>query len=189
MTLPSLEDLKKLRKKLGITQDELAQKTGVSQPLIARIESMDVDPRYSTFKKIYETLEEAKKERLPAREVMHSPVTSISADQDIKDAIEIMRKSDFSQLPVVENDIPIGSVSEKTIVEEIETSGPERVIDKEARKIMENSFPTVSPTTDLYAVINMLEYAPAVLVTKKGKLKGVITKQDIMKIVEEERNA
>lgn len=185
MTLPSLEDLKKLRKKLGITQDELAKKAGVSQPLIARIESMDVDPRYSTFKMIYETLKEAKKEKMSAKEVMHSPVTSISANKKIKDAIDIMRKGDFSQLPVVENKIPIGSVSENTIVEEIETSGPERVTEKEVRTVMEDSFPTVSPTTDLNAIISMLEYAPAVLVTKKGRLKGVITKQDIMKIVGE----
>lgn len=183
MVLPTLEDLRNLRKKLGLTQNELAKKADVSQPLIARIESMDVDPRYSTFKKIYETLIEAKKESMAAEDVMHSPVISISSNKKIKDAIEIMRKSDFSQLPVVEKDVPIGSVSENNVIEEIERSGPENVVDKKVEEIMDSSFPTVSPSSEIEGAINMLEYAPAVLVTEKGKLIGVITKQDIMKVV------
>ncbi len=183
MTLPTLKDLKKLRKKLGLTQNELAQKANVSQPLIARIESMDVDPRYSTFRKIYETLVEAKKESLSAKDVMHSPVISVASEQKVEEAIEIMRKSDFSQLPVVEEDVPIGSLSENTIIEEIESYGPEAVVDKKVKDIMKDSFPTVSPSTNLDGVITMLEYAPAVLVTDKGKLVGVVTKQDIMKMV------
>jgi len=35
--LPTLEEIKKLRKKLGLTQQELAEESGVSQSLIAKI--------------------------------------------------------------------------------------------------------------------------------------------------------
>jgi len=45
MFLPTPEELKKRRTNLNLTQNELARLAGVSQPLIARIESGDVDPR------------------------------------------------------------------------------------------------------------------------------------------------
>ncbi|MHA1431033.1 MAG: helix-turn-helix domain-containing protein, partial [Candidatus Freyarchaeota archaeon] len=50
--LPTPEDIKRLRKKVGLTQTELAEKAGVSQSLIARIESGSVDPRLSTLQRI-----------------------------------------------------------------------------------------------------------------------------------------
>ncbi|MCG7853963.1 MAG: helix-turn-helix domain-containing protein, partial [Methanosarcinaceae archaeon] len=36
MSLPTPEDLKQKRAELGLTQNELAKRAGVSQPLIAR---------------------------------------------------------------------------------------------------------------------------------------------------------
>ncbi len=42
MQLPTPEGLKKRRNELGLTQSDLAKRAGVSQPLIARIESGDV---------------------------------------------------------------------------------------------------------------------------------------------------
>ena len=49
MFLPTPEDIKKLRLELKLTQHDIATRAGVSQPLIARIESGDVDPRLSHF--------------------------------------------------------------------------------------------------------------------------------------------
>ncbi len=188
MSLPNLEELKKLRKELGLTQSELAKKAGVSQPLIARIESLDVDPRLSTFRKIYETLEEIKKEKISAEEVMHFPVVTVSADSKLRDTIEIMSETDFSQLPVVEDGTPVGSISESNILNEIEISDPNEVDKKKVKDCMGSGFPTVSPSTDIKGVVGMLEHTPAVLVMDKGELVGVITKQDIMKVLEGEKH-
>ncbi|OUJ18464.1 putative transcriptional regulator with C-terminal CBS domain [Methanonatronarchaeum thermophilum] len=186
MNLPSLGDIKRLRKKVGMTQSELADRAGVSQPLIARIESLDIDPRFSTFKKIYETLQEAEKERINAGDVMHSPVITVKCYQELKDAIEVMRDSDFSQIPVIDkHGVPIGSVCESTIINELDSTTPERIRDKKVEDVMGSCFPTVTPVTDLEVVLGMLEYTPAILVTEKGKLVGVITKHDIMKVAEE----
>lgn len=62
MQLPTPEDLKKKRIELGLTQSDLAKRAGVSQPLIARIEMSDVDPRLSTVSKILGAFDEVKKE-------------------------------------------------------------------------------------------------------------------------------
>ncbi|MGP8331846.1 MAG: helix-turn-helix domain-containing protein, partial [Methanosarcinaceae archaeon] len=62
MQLPTPGDLKQKRTELCLTQSELAKRAGVSQPLIARIESGDVDPRLSTLWKIFEAFGAIEKE-------------------------------------------------------------------------------------------------------------------------------
>ena len=42
--MDELIELKKLRKKLGLTQNQLAKRANVSQSLIAKIESNKIDP-------------------------------------------------------------------------------------------------------------------------------------------------
>lgn len=49
MHIPTGSDIKNARTKRGMTQSELADQAGVSQPLIARIESGGVDPTVDTL--------------------------------------------------------------------------------------------------------------------------------------------
>ena len=78
MELPTPEDLRERRTDLGLTQSELADRADVSQPLIARIEGGDVDPRLSTLRRIVDALQEAEGGVLRARDLMHSPVVSVA---------------------------------------------------------------------------------------------------------------
>jgi predicted transcriptional regulator len=48
---------------------------------------------------------------------------------------------------------------------------------------MEDAFPTVKPETPVSVVSALLEHNTAVLVSEKGKVKGIITKADILKMV------
>ena len=59
MKLPTPQDLRERRTTLELTQSTLAERAGVSQPLIARIEGGDVDPRLSTLRRIVNALEQA----------------------------------------------------------------------------------------------------------------------------------
>ncbi len=54
--IPSPEEIRRYRISLGLTQSELARRAKVSQSLIARIESGEIDPRVSTLKKILNCL-------------------------------------------------------------------------------------------------------------------------------------
>jgi len=69
--MPEIEEIKRRRKKLGITQKDLAKMLGVSQPLIARIESGTIDPKLSLIKKIFSILE-VMEGKINARNIMHS---------------------------------------------------------------------------------------------------------------------
>jgi predicted transcriptional regulator len=59
MQIPTGEDIRAARKDKGLTQSELAERAGVSQPLIARIESDDVDPTIDTLYSIVSALNDS----------------------------------------------------------------------------------------------------------------------------------
>ena len=52
-----ISQLKKIRKQLDLTQFQFAKKAGISQSMIAKIESNKLDPTYSKVKKIELALE------------------------------------------------------------------------------------------------------------------------------------
>lgn len=56
MQIPTGEDIRATRQNKGLTQSELAKRAGVSQPLIARIESNDVDPTIDTLYSVVSAL-------------------------------------------------------------------------------------------------------------------------------------
>ncbi|MEM1511319.1 MAG: CBS domain-containing protein [Candidatus Jordarchaeales archaeon] len=177
--LPSPEDLKQARKRLGITQEELARMAGVSQSLIARIESGSVDPRLSTLRKIINALGEFDRSKICAKDIMFSPVISVSTKEPVRKAISLMEKKGISQLPVVDEGRLVGSLSEGTIMKRL--SEGKDVFDKTVGDLMEESFPTVNPSTSIDVVRHLIICGnPAVLVVDKGEIVGIITKIDLI---------
>ncbi|WNY25247.1 CBS domain-containing protein [Methanolapillus millepedarum] len=182
MQIPTPEDLKKKRIELGLTQSDLAKRAGVSQPLIARIEMSDVDPRLSTVAKILAAFEEAKKEQqIVAKDIISFPVIQVRPNQALEEAVMIMNAHGISQLPVIENGVPVGSLSEGAVVRTIAIK--KSLAGMIVSDLMEESFPTVPQTASVLTVSHILERSPAVLVMEKGIVTGVITKSDIMKII------
>jgi len=180
-TLPTPDYIRYLRRRAGLTQKELAKRAGVSQSLIARIESGAVDPRLSTLRKILNVLEEAMKEKTKASEVMHSPVIILHECDNVEKAARLMWESGISQIPVVDkNGRPIGTVFEKDLVNAFLERGNEALRIK-VTEIMDDLLPIVGPSEDIERVINLLlQGVPAVLVMKRGRIIGIITKSDII---------
>ena len=74
-----LEEIKKIRKKLEITQTDLANRAGVSQSLIAKIESGRIDPTYTKTKKIFAALSELeKKDEITAEQLMTKKIVNLT---------------------------------------------------------------------------------------------------------------
>ncbi|MEX2702115.1 MAG: CBS domain-containing protein [Candidatus Baldrarchaeia archaeon] len=185
VSLPTPEDIKKLRKKAGLTQTELAKLAGVSQSLIARIEKGTVDPRLSTLRRIIEAIklvEMRAKKAKSAKDVMYSPVITIKSSNKVKKAIELMEKYAISQLPVVnDKGVPVGSITESTVLKKLLSGEPEKILKLKVEEIMEESFPTITPSTNIKDIQQLiLKKYPAVLVMEKGKIVGIITKIDLI---------
>src|SRR3989338_1437517 len=106
MRLPELKTIKNMRKQLKINQQELAKEAKVSQSLIARLESVKVDPSYSKVKKIFTELEKMGSGKiLTAKRIMKKKVLSVTPNKSIKEVATIMRKNCIAQLPVIDDGV------------------------------------------------------------------------------------
>jgi predicted transcriptional regulator len=183
--LPSLDEIPKQRKALGLTQSRLAQLAGVSQSIIAKIESGTVDPSYSIAKRLVEALEKESIQvsRPRVSEIMSKPVISVSKTQLVRDAVDLMRKRGYSQLPVLDGNRCVGSISEKTILDRAARGEPlESLLNDRVRDIMDSPLPMVNDDTPLEMVLGLLQGNYGVLVTKGESTIGILTKSDILKV-------
>jgi predicted transcriptional regulator len=175
MELPTSEDLRERRNELDLTQSELAARADVSQPLIARIEGGDVDPRLSTLRRIVNALEEAEGGIKRADDLMHSPVYGIEPDDSIAYAIETMNQEGYSQLPVIRDDYPVGIVSLSDIRHaEDDDPGELPVAD-----VMRESITTVTRSATIDEIDTHLDHHEAVIVIEDGQMVGIITDADV----------
>lgn len=176
------KQLKKIRVQLGITQSELARSAGVSQSLIAKLESGLVDPSFSTMKSISEALRsQIRIEGKKAVEVMSKPVISIQSNVTVSESVNTMKKSGVSQLPVYSGTRLVGSITESQIVQLLSTlDDPRSILSKPVANYLQPSFPVVSGDTPVEALFSLFKFVPAVLVGTGDKVEGVITKIDML---------
>jgi len=171
-----LNEIKKIRKNLGLTQTELAKMANVSQSIIAKIESGKIDPTFTKTKKIFETLDDLEnKEEIKADELMNKKIVSLTSNDNIKDSVRKMKKFGISQMPVIDGHKIIGLVSESTLLDALISKKGKRI-----DEIMEETPPIVSKKASIKVVSNLLRHYPAVLVSESGKLIGLITKADLL---------
>ena len=114
--IPNGPELRNMRKRAGLTQRQLAQMTGLSQAVIARIEMGSMDPKTSVLKRIMTVLESRQKTMKTAADFMTCKVISINHDAPISKAIELMAAYGISQLPVLRDGRPIGAVEEEHLI-------------------------------------------------------------------------
>jgi predicted transcriptional regulator len=184
LDLPTPDDLRDERLRVGLTQAELADRAGVSQSLVARVELGEVDPSYSTLQSIVDALNEAEDREPTLGDVKNEPVAHVAPSAPIREAVDLMREREFSQLPVLDGDAPVGSLSEAQIVHAL-SEGDEGIAQRSVREIMGAPFPALAPDEPLDAVMRMLENRPAVLAMQQGRVVGVVTKADLIGRIEE----
>ena len=179
MELPDLAEIRIIRKQLGLTQRELARATGFSQSFINKIERNEADPGYRAAKRIFKTLQDATSRRTSdssiARDVMTTNVDQVSSAQTVEDAIKLMLKKHYSQLPVIDNGIVKGSLSDRRLLRYSESR------QTKIRDAMERRFPIVDPDAKLETIRNLLQEYPAVLVNIGSQQYGIVTKHDLLK--------
>jgi predicted transcriptional regulator len=182
---PPLEEIAKKRRTLGLKQAELAKLAGVSQSLVAKLESGRIDSSYTKVKMIFDVLDRLEaKTKIQEEKVVPNKVIGIQKDEPVSKVVRLMKDHGYSQIPVFNGKQSVGSVSEKTILRQILAGRDLAQISKlPTEQIMEEAFPQVSEDAPLSLISSLLQTYSAVLVARKGEVVGIITKADLLRII------
>ena len=103
---------------------------------------------------------------------------SVRSDDTLMTVVEKMRTYNISQLPVVDHHV-IGVVSESSILDKLRDGKDVHAL--RVKEIMEDCPPLVSEETDVAVLSLLLRHTPMILISRHGKLSGLVTKADILK--------
>lgn len=182
---PKLEEIRRIRLRLGLTQRKLASLVGVSTSLINQIESGRSRPSYETARRIFEVLSRLEAKNSPkAGDICSRSVVFASAEDTAASAAEVMRRHGFSQLPVLVGDKIVGLITEEGIMSRMMSGEPEKVGKALVQQLAEAPPPIVDASTPVKAIIPLVKYCKAVLVAENSKVIGIITAADLLRMVE-----
>jgi predicted transcriptional regulator len=169
--------LRKKRKKNDLQQQMLADLLDISPSKLSLIEKNRREADYTTIYNIWKKLEEIEEdseEQETARDLMSTPITYLCVNDTAEKASKVMRKNDFSQLPVKRDQQIVGSIKDKDLMD---VGDP----DKKIKEIMSEKFPTVYPETSRRPIKELLKESSGLIVkTRKGNPKGIIAKFDLL---------
>lgn len=194
MVAQEIEDVAKIRRRLGLTQQQLAQVAGVSQSMIAKLESGAIDPSYSSVRKIFSALENfSKKTEAKVSDFMSRKIIFCSPSESVHAVAKKMRSHAISQMPVLRGKKVVGIVGESEILDALlddrqnpsDSASPQKSKISAGNKnkiseIMKEPPPIVSPEAGAEVVSNLLKFYPIVLAAKNGKIVGVVAKSDLL---------
>jgi len=187
MRFPDVSEIRRIRKSLDLTQMELSEASGISQSAIAKIESGTVTASYASVVRLFETLDDfknAKNTSVKAMDVASRSVTTVQIDQTVLDASQIMQDTGYSQLPVLNGEAPVGSISEKSIFRLLEGGVTRAQLrSMPVSEVMGDTFPVISYDTPISAITGLIYDMNAVLVLKTGRIVGMITNADLLKLI------
>jgi CBS domain-containing protein len=115
---------------------------------------------------------------------MSKPVRRVTKDISLRKAIKIMDENNIGVLPVVENDKPIGVITERDILRRAVAKGLD--LDKKtAEDIMTKNPITIEHDASILEVTRLMSENNfrRLLVVKSGKLVGVVTAKDVIEVM------
>lgn len=178
--LLDITQIKKLRKKYSLSQKELAGKAGVSQSLVAKIESKKIDPAYSNAKKIFQALEELRNSQEPkAGDLMNKQVIFADIKQGLNEIVKVMKDKGISQLPVKSKETIIGLISESIIINSL-AKYKDKFVNLKVGDVMQDAPPIVSVNAKQGTLLELLRDNQIILIAEKGVVKGLVSKSDLL---------
>jgi predicted transcriptional regulator len=173
--------LKRIRMRLGLTQSQLAKQAGVSQSLITKIEAGNLDPKYSTVKRLEQAISLLESKNQPTvTAVLQHHIVSATIHEKIPHLIKRMQQANISQVPVMDGKHVAGLITERIILEAI--TADKELAKLHAEEIMIEAPPIIPSSTPIDLAAKLLEHVPIIIVREKQHILGIVTRSDILRI-------
>ncbi|MCR4338908.1 MAG: pyridoxal-phosphate dependent enzyme [Gemmatimonadaceae bacterium] len=113
------------------------------------------------------------------RKTAKSPgIVSTTPGASVRQAVGLMTLHDVSQLPVMDGDDCVGSVSDWALSQK--TLADPKLLDASVADVMDSPFPVVDANQPVEGIVKLLSKStPAVLVRDDGRL-GIVTRSDML---------
>ena len=187
--LMDIRQLRKIRAILGLTQKQLATMSGVSQSLIAKIETGRIEPSYRCVMQIYSAIakyeNEMQEKKTPrvrtAGEVCNRNLISFRDDDDLITVAKTLTSKGITQAPVLDaNGRVIGTVRDARVMEHLNYELPGNTV----KDVMEPPLPIVDASISVSTIIPIVKQCYGVLVSENGHIIGIITPHDLLYLLE-----
>lgn len=134
-------------------------------------EKLMLEPQKITASLIAET----KSQNSPQNLVSVSPTETVGA------ALELMNSHGVTQIPVLEDYKSVGSLRESHVLAKI--IADKNVMNSLVGDVMEEGFPVVDVDTSLARIKTKLQKSPAVLIEDFKRITGIITRSDVLELL------
>ena len=106
---------------------------------------------------------------------------SAGPDETVGEALNKLEQFSISQIPVIADNIPLGSLTEADLMSSI-IDNP-KMIEKKVSEVMEKPYPVMDESEDIKHGIKNLKKSPAILISQYGRLIGILTRFDVLDFV------
>jgi cystathionine beta-synthase len=109
------------------------------------------------------------------------PLVSVAPSANVRQALNLLSTWSLSQLPVIDGDESVGSVTEGLMARVLEDA---KLLDRPVSEVMGAPFPVVDAGVPLDRLVTMLSReTPAALVREGGRLAGIVNRYDVLRQV------
>jgi cystathionine beta-synthase len=107
------------------------------------------------------------------------PMITIGEDDVVRNALDLLRRYEISQLPVLHGNEIVGSINDVAVMQAVFDRSD--LLHKSVRAVMGRPFPALETTVEIDRAYKLLTLAnAAILATEAGRPMGVLTRQDII---------
>jgi cystathionine beta-synthase len=113
-------------------------------------------------------------------------LVTVGPETKVEEAVALLRKYNISQMPVTENDHPVGRVTENSLVRQAFENPA--ILEQGVRGLMEPAMPVLDATATMDEAMRQLGRGnPAVLVRRDGKMCGILSRYDFLDYLSQRR--
>jgi CBS domain-containing protein len=116
---------------------------------------------------------------LKIREIMTTDVRAVSANDSISEAANLMKQLDVGSIPVLDNDIVVGIVTDRDLV--LRGVAEDKSSDERVSTIMSKDITTVDPEMDVHEAADLMasRQIRRLPIVENGKLVGIVAIGDM----------